>query len=199
MIRYAVVLLLVFLSIGCETVKETDIHTPPLGQGVNQVFDTMIANAEPIETQLGSVYFAFDQAELNQESKNELDKIAKRVAHLTGPVIIEGYTDHVNTVEYNEKLGLLRALTVAQYLQSAGVWEERLVLRSYGETRPAETNWTASGANINRRVDIRIMAQGEGMPGKESMRVNEKLYTEKSSGESSPVGLILSGESKQSN
>src|SRR6266852_557812 len=66
-----------------------------------------------------TVNFAFDSAELTMDAHKELDEVAKC---LTDPstinldIVINGHTDAVGSVEYNQTLSERRAEAVRQYL-----------------------------------------------------------------------------------
>ena len=71
---------------------------------------------------------------------------------------VEGYTDSIGTASYNERLSERRASSVSNYLEDLGVRSSRLFTVGYGESRPRATNNTASGRQLNRRVEIHIKA-----------------------------------------
>jgi OOP family OmpA-OmpF porin len=52
------------------------------------------------------------------------------------------------------KLGLRRAEGVKRYLVAHGVSADRLVTKSYGESRPIATNETQEGMAKNRRIEF---------------------------------------------
>lgn len=171
---------LCFLAVlaGCQSITPDYKRDPTFGQGVTGMFDAMIVK-ENMEAQvLGSIYFTFDEAELREASKLQLDRMAQQLKRVSGPVLVLGHTDHVNTDRYNLRLGYQRALAVAQYLRSAGVWEERLVIRGFGETRPTDSNWRESGRKLNRRVDVKILAQGDSISGPEAQKAYKKTLTD---------------------
>ncbi len=193
------IILVGLLCVGCETMKsQAPVETTdaaPFGQSVETAFQTMARNAAQPETVLGYVHFAYDRDYLTPEAKAALDWIAQDIAQREGLVIVEGHADHFNTDEYNLRLGYRRALNVADYLKSAGVWDERLVIRSFGEARPVATNWIDSERAKNRQVVIKMFAQGDGMSSKEAMRAYQKTLQEKKSTESRAGGInfIMSG------
>ncbi|MEH6644725.1 MAG: OmpA family protein [Sulfitobacter sp.] len=66
--------------------------------------------------------------------------------------IITGHTDSRASDEYNMRLSLNRANSVAKVAQSAGA---RIAdVRGYGERMPAASNGSATGMAKNRRVEI---------------------------------------------
>jgi len=66
--------------------------------------------------------------------------------------IIAGHTDSRASDDYNMRLSLNRANSVARLAQAAGV---RVAdVRGYGERMPIASNGTAAGMQKNRRVEI---------------------------------------------
>lgn len=184
----------ILVLVGCKhTTPDRIMHSPgyQFGESMNRPFNDMIANARQSEIEIGSVHFAFDRSELTQSAKEQLDRIARMVNEHEGLVVVEGHTDHINTDEFNQRLGYRRALAVADYLRSAGVWDERLVIRSFGEERPEATNWNDSGRELNRRVAIRMFAQGEIMGGKEALQAHRKRLGQNTGTKSQPQPMLL--------
>lgn len=70
---------------------------------------------------------------------------------------IDGHTDGEGNHGYNQELALKRAKNVQQVLIAAGVNSERLVLRSFGEQLPIDSNENAMGRMRNRRVSIEFV------------------------------------------
>ena len=73
-------------------------------------------------------------------------------------IAVEGFTDSTGSASYNERLSERRASSVANYIESLGVRGSRLDTIGYGESSPRATNSTASGRQLNRRVEIHIRA-----------------------------------------
>jgi outer membrane protein OmpA-like peptidoglycan-associated protein len=71
-------------------------------------------------------------------------------------VTVAGYTDSTGAADYNQKLSERRASTVALYLHSRGVAQERLAAIGYGEKKPVASNNNAEGRAKNRRVEITL-------------------------------------------
>ena len=69
-------------------------------------------------------------------------------------ITIEGHTDNVGGLAYNEKLSLRRADAVKKYLaEKFGIEASRLNAKGYGPIRPIESNATKEGRQKNRRVE----------------------------------------------
>ncbi|MCH8497428.1 MAG: OmpA family protein [Marinobacter sp.] len=106
---------------------------------------------------LGDVLFATGSAELQRGASSNLDRLVSflsqypdRRAH------IEGHTDSVGSVEYNQSLSLRRADSVRSYLTQRGVAPQRLTTSGVGMDRPVASNANAAGRQQNRRVEIII-------------------------------------------
>ena len=86
---------------------------------------------------------------------NELQQFADVLKnHPELNLIIEGHTDSVGKDAYNQKLSQRRADAIRKYMiEKCGVDANRLTSKGYGEERPIESNKTASGRAINRRVE----------------------------------------------
>lgn len=171
----------------------------PVGVVMSAPFHDMIAGAAQPDPVVGQVYFDFDQASLTPAARRQLDEIAQEVNRRQGLVIVEGHADHVNTDAYNKRLSVQRAMAVAEYLRSAGVWDARIAVHGFGETRPAASNWTDAGRVRNRGVVIKMFAQGEGMAGIEAGKVYQRMLTAKTKTAAEPrVFGILTQESSSS-
>ena len=111
-------------------------------------------------TPLGSfdrtVNFAFDSAELTMDARKELDEVAKC---LTDPstinldIVINGHTDAVGSVEYNQRLSEQRAEAARQYLTTQhGIAPNRLAAKGYGKSQLLLPSDPTNG--VNRRVSF---------------------------------------------
>lgn len=118
-----------------------------------QVADLAMEFEDDVAT---TVYFGFDEDELDDEARAVLDVQADWIHGY--PELwfrVYGHTDAVGTAEYNQQLGLRRANATFDYLVSRGVDPERLeVLLSYGETRLAIDS--AERERANRRVHTAV-------------------------------------------
>jgi outer membrane protein OmpA-like peptidoglycan-associated protein len=113
------------------------------------------------------VLFDFDKATLKPEAIPTLRAIAADLA-ATAPaaaVRVEGHTDDVGEVGYNDRLSEDRARAVAAWLSGDGhVAPDRITTRGLGESTPAEPNRNPDGSDnpagraTNRRVVISTSA-----------------------------------------
>jgi OOP family OmpA-OmpF porin len=111
------------------------------------------------------VNFAFNSADLTEESKPVLDAAADGLKkHTRVKVEIQGHTDSVGKAAYNLKLSQRRAQSVLDYLQKDGVSADQLVAKGYGETQPVASNKDADGRAKNRRVVMYVLANPGDVP-----------------------------------
>ena len=106
---------------------------------------------------LPDVLFDFDKASLTREARDTVEEIA-RVARSVHDrrIAVEGHTDSVGAMSYNQKLSEDRAHSVGEALARAGIPKRQMAVRGYGETRPTASNNTESGRRRNRRVEVII-------------------------------------------
>jgi peptidoglycan-associated lipoprotein len=106
------------------------------------------------------VKFGFDTADLSPEAQAAVDEFANKIKEQNQNVYIEiqGHTDNVGSVKYNEELGLLRAEAVRRYLnQKYNFPLHRINVISYGETVPVADNSSRAGRSQNRRVALVVL------------------------------------------
>src|SRR6266480_1312721 len=111
----------------------------------------------------GNITFRTGSADLNVQFFKVLDGVAQ-VARKYDKTIIEiaGHTDNVGGADFNRQLSQRRASAVAQYLQSKGVAEQRIMTAAGGEEHPIASNSTEQGRAANRRVEVTLAPLKEG-------------------------------------
>lgn len=81
-----------------------------------------------------SFLFYFEKNEINQSSKNQIEKFKKTIANSQPATIdIIGHTDTTGSADQNYALGLKRAKQTEKYLLSQGIEMTRKRVVSYGE------------------------------------------------------------------
>ena len=102
-----------------------------------------------------SLQFELDKAELLSSSFEVLDPVLDVLDQQPELRIeISGHTCWLGSEAHNNDLSRRRAQAVADYLVSAGVSRDRLVVTHYGESQPIASNLTEEGRERNRRVEI---------------------------------------------
>lgn len=106
----------------------------------------------------GNVTFATDSADLNPAFFDVLNSVAKVLDKYEKTVVeVAGHTDSTGTNEYNQRLSERRAASVARFLQSQGVMDQRIITVGMGESRPIADNSTPDGRQANRRVELTLV------------------------------------------
>jgi outer membrane protein OmpA-like peptidoglycan-associated protein len=134
-----------FTDITTYTEYRHDIVLYPLG--------TLIE--EQISLAMNNIFFDFDKYSLRPESRFELKRwvdVFKKHPELKAE--IHGHTCWIGTNEYNQNLSERRASAVVNYLVSQGIDKSRLTRKGFGETKPAASNETQKGREMNRRVEV---------------------------------------------
>ncbi|HLF65280.1 MAG TPA: OmpA family protein [Saprospiraceae bacterium] len=105
------------------------------------------------------ILFDFDSYALKAETRSNLQKLSITLNKYDDTeVLVLGHTDNTGTENYNEALSEKRARSVKNYLVTQQVAGSRLSTQGYGETDPIADNETAEGRQLNRRVEIVIVA-----------------------------------------
>ncbi|RMF71684.1 MAG: OmpA family protein, partial [Planctomycetota bacterium] len=107
--------------------------------------------------------FDSGSADINGSSFRLLTKVEDAIRVFPNArVVIEGHTDSYGADESNLTLSEQRAEAVRQYLLAQmGLPAEQVSAVGYGETRPVANNETPQGRARNRRIDVRIVPEGE--------------------------------------
>lgn len=119
-----------------------------VSEGINVTFDSSVA-------------FQLNSAELSQDYKDDLQRVAAVFQkHPDTDILIEGHTDDSGPDDYNMKLSEQRAKSVASFLVANGVDASRLTEKWYGEEQPKYPNDDENRAK-NRRVELAIYANDD--------------------------------------
>ncbi len=104
---------------------------------------------------MGDVLFDTDQARLRSGGERSVDKLANFMnKHPSRQVLIEGFTDSTGSESHNQDLSMRRAEAVRDSLLRHGIALPRLSTLGHGEASPIASNNTASGRQMNRRVEV---------------------------------------------
>ena len=90
---------------------------------------------------------------------NEVVKVLKDNPHIT-LIEIGGHTDNVGDKDKNLLLSQQRAESVKAYIMTQGINGQRMRAMGYGQNVPVASNSNEAGRLQNRRVEFRIIEQG---------------------------------------
>lgn len=109
------------------------------------------------------ILFDFDSSRLRPVARSNLAELARSLGDMADDVelLVAGHTDAIGSDEYNYALSERRAQAAADYLMTQGIPPARINIVGLGESEPVASNETASGRQLNRRVEIAIYASEE--------------------------------------
>jgi outer membrane protein OmpA-like peptidoglycan-associated protein/tetratricopeptide (TPR) repeat protein len=112
---------------------------------------------------LANVLYAYDKADLTENSKLVLDTLYQiMIENPTFVIELSSHTDGKGSDEYNMKLSQARAQSCVDYLIGKGIGSDRLVAKGYGKTKPIASNTLPDGRDnpdgraLNRRTEFAI-------------------------------------------
>lgn len=117
-----------------------------VGEGIKITFDS-------------GLMFDINKYDLRAASQENLTKLAAILNKYPDTnILIEGHTDSTGTREINMPLSENRAKAVSAYLARVNVLSARMSVAGYGPDQAIGDNATVDGRQMNRRVDLAIMA-----------------------------------------
>ena len=121
------------------------------GVSVTRIGDNITLNMP------GNITFKSDSAELDPSFYKVLNSVNVVVKKYNKTVVeVAGHTDSTGAADYNQKLSERRANSVAQYLETQGLANNRVVTVGAGESKPVADNATPEGRQANRRVELTL-------------------------------------------
>ncbi len=103
------------------------------------------------------VRFKYDNNEFTEEGLNKLIAFADILSmHPDAKILITGYTDAEGYENYNQKLSEFRANIIRSFLLGRGIRPDQVEAVGSGSKKPIESNDTAWGRTMNRRVEIEV-------------------------------------------
>ncbi len=105
-----------------------------------------------------TIRFKYNANDLNEEDLEKLEAFSKSlVVHQDSKILITGYTDAMGNGKYNLQLSEFRANIVKSFLLGLGVKSYQMQIQAKGGQDPIESNDTAWGRMMNRRVEIEVI------------------------------------------
>ncbi len=107
-----------------------------------------------------TIQFAFGQDNLSDEAKNDLDHLVAGAANLKRfTVVVEGFTDHIGSPDYNNALSRRRASAVVNYLVTRhNIPVYRISMLGLGSQKQVEEGKTRAARTKSRRVEVKIFS-----------------------------------------
>ncbi|MEI9952450.1 MAG: OmpA family protein [Pseudomonadota bacterium] len=117
-------------------------------------YDKVVVEKDKLELR-EKVYFAYDQAKIEDRSFPVLDEVVRALKDNKGfKVQVEGHTDSSGANDHNQTLSEQRAAAVVDYIVGHGVPRDRVTSKGFSSSVPTDTNDTVGGRENNRRVEF---------------------------------------------
>lgn len=125
---------------------------------VSMCLQTVDGGFYPEQCQKGTrlaVYFAFSSSEVSFSQWQSLAGIKRFLSEYDGKICIEGHTDAIGEVGFNQQLSVARALSVEKILvEDYGFSPTRFSIVGHGSQHPIADNQVEVGRAQNRRVEF---------------------------------------------
>jgi peptidoglycan-associated lipoprotein len=143
------------------TLLKNTSATSPLSEPIlpNQIVPASSYKSDSINT---DIYFEVGRKGLTDDAKAILATqadLAKNDPDLG--ILVQGYTDRQGSISYNNKLGLMRAEKVKEYLVGQGVSDQAIKVVSLGKDGALCLDNSDVCRNMNRRVHLEIRKIGK--------------------------------------
>jgi len=128
---------------------------------VRSSLQNVVSNLDDYKLQGSAmVLFKFNKYNLDDQSKQELDKLAGDIkAGKRYFVAVEGFTDKTGTKQYNEALSRRRADSVVQYLVTQhDIPIYRIHMIGLGDQKPVDESSGRAARAKNRRVEVKVFS-----------------------------------------
>ncbi|MCL2040231.1 MAG: OmpA family protein [Bacteroidetes bacterium] len=106
------------------------------------------------------ILFDYNKYDIKEESIHLIDEIVDNM--LSRPRLrleIQGHTDNIGGVDFNQELSEKRAFAVYEAIISKGISEDRLRYKGFGLSQPVATNDTEENRAKNRRTNFVVLAK----------------------------------------
>lgn len=108
----------------------------------------------------GKLLFDFNSDTVTSARREVLMRMGRALVDVGVRTLrVEGHADDQGQADYNERLSLRRAQSVAQVLAETGIPREQIDVRGYGASRPLVASTSEAARQENRRVALIVPAQ----------------------------------------
>ncbi len=119
----------------------------------------VIKKKPPLPRESITIRFKYNTNDFTREGYERLQAFADvLILYPDTKVRIAGYTDSEGYENYNIKLSEFRANIVRSFFLGTGLGSNQFEIKGYGSQNPIESNDTAWGRMMNRRVEIQVLA-----------------------------------------
>lgn len=133
-----------------KVIKDIELSNGAAPKPIHQVGHVM---------RLNNLIFEVGNSKIDPESYGELDLVVNMMKENPSMIIqLEGHTDYVGAAADNLKLSQRRVESVKNYVAAKGIAKSRLKTKAFGGSQPLSRDNTPEAHRLNRRVEVRILA-----------------------------------------
>jgi outer membrane protein OmpA-like peptidoglycan-associated protein len=104
------------------------------------------------------IFFKQNSNELSEKAVQKLDQVFEILRNNSyAKVSLNGYSDSLGSVAYNQMISEIRANAVKSYLIGKGIAPSRIQAFGYGAQKFIASNKSPEGRQLNRRVEIELV------------------------------------------
>jgi outer membrane protein OmpA-like peptidoglycan-associated protein len=158
-----------------QSAEQAEREKQQLRQELVQQFNAILEtrdSARGLIVNMSDVLFDTGKWTLKPGAREKLAKISGIVlAHPGLKLDVEGHTDSVGSDDFNQTLSEKRAESVRDFLVQQGVKSNMITAKGFGESSPVASNDSASGRQLNRRVEMVVSGEIIGNPISTTLRL----------------------------
>ncbi len=108
-----------------------------------------------------SAFFELDSAELNPKAVNDMMRFSKLIFLLPNKIQVEGHTESTKPKKWDStwELAGARASRVARFFIKNGLDQTKLLVKSFGSTRPRFREVSPNQKILNNRVEVVVLPE----------------------------------------
>lgn len=136
-------------------VQEAELREQLAGTGVQ-----VQRNGDQLDLIMpGNITFNTNEYNIRPDFYAALDSVATVLyKYQDTRLSVNGHTDSTGAADYNYNLSNRRATSVANYLASKGIDQNRILSQGMGPDYPIASNEDPAGRSMNRRVELQVVA-----------------------------------------
>jgi outer membrane protein OmpA-like peptidoglycan-associated protein len=115
-------------------------------------------SAEMLADSIFVIFFKQNSNDLSEKAVEKLDRIFEiLIKNPSAEIILNGYSDSIGPLSYNEMISEIRANAVKSYLIGKGIAPARMMAFGHGSQKYIASNKSEAGRQMNRRVEIELI------------------------------------------
>jgi outer membrane protein OmpA-like peptidoglycan-associated protein len=104
------------------------------------------------------LFFKQNSNDLSERAIEKLDRVFEiLIKNPSAEIILNGYSDSIGAISYNEMISEIRANAAKSYLIGKGIAPARIMAFGHGSQKFIASNKSAAGRQMNRRVEIELI------------------------------------------